>query len=252
MGTSRVKRLDGVIIIPARFHSSRFPGKPLAKIAGKPMLQRVYEICSSVAPESQIFVATDDSQIGDFCKYFGYRHVLTSAECLTGTDRVAEANQSIQSELVINVQGDEPLIKPEDILRVYTAKLEEPQKVINGYCNFSSEPGITNMNVPKVVMNEKNQLLYISRQNVPYGAAVAQHTLYLFKRQVCIYGFDAVHLERFHGYGRKSEVERIEDIEILRFLELDIQVQMIELHESIAVDVPADIERVESHLKGRL
>ena len=234
---------DVVAIIPARYGSSRFPGKPLAKILGVPLILRVFERVVKVLPPAQIVVATDDERIQNVCEQAGIRVVMTSSTCLTGTDRVWEAASKLEAEVIVNVQGDEPLVKVEDILAVIRAKHAYPSHVVNAMCVITDRRDIESPNVPKVVVNNRDDLIYISRAPIPYvkgqGKAV-------YRRQVCIYGFNKSELRAFAGHGQKSRLEDPEDIEILRFLDLGIPVRMVEVSgASLAVDVPEDIIRVE-------
>ena len=240
--------INADIIIPARYSSSRFPGKPLAVINGKTLIQRVAEICISVVGVHRVWIATDDRRIIDFCHNEGLQTILTKSECLTGTDRVAEASLTLSSEIIINVQGDEPCINADDIRSVYLAKKMNQNCVINGYCEFETDLETLETNIPKVVVDKNLKLLYISRSNIPFTHKASKESKVNLKRQVCIYAFSPAELKLFSSLGRRGEIEDLEDIEILRFIELGIQVQMVELHSSIAVDLPGDIQKVEEFL----
>ena len=230
------------IIIPARLKSKRFPSKPLAKILGTPMIIRVANICEKVLSKKNIFIATDSKKIGKLVEGYGYKYVLTSTKCLTGTDRIAEASKQIKGEIFINVQGDEPMVKPNDIKKVIKAKLKNKNKVICGYNRILSVADAKSKSVPKVVFNEKNELIYISRSLVPGS----KYDLKEYFRQVCIYGFSRQELKLFSSFKKKSNVEWIEDIELLRFFETSKKIYMIKLSKnSIAVDYPSDIKKVE-------
>jgi 3-deoxy-manno-octulosonate cytidylyltransferase (CMP-KDO synthetase) len=199
---------------------------------------------AAALPPDQIFVATDDDRIRRACEDERIRVVMTSSSCPTGTDRVSEAAQQINSSLIVNVQGDEPLIQPGDILAVIEAKRAFPRHVVNAMCPIRDPAHIESPNVPKVVLNERSELVYMSRAAVPYvrNRTTAVHHY----RQVCIYGFDRVQLNAFAAHGRKSTLEEPEDIEILRFLDLGIPVRMVTVSDvPVAVDVPEDIARVE-------
>ena len=243
--------INADIVIPARYASSRFPGKPLARISGVPLIKRVYDTCLKVVSAGRIWVATDDQRIMDYCLSENIQFIQTSTMCLTGTDRVAEANEILGSELVINVQGDEPCLVPDDIIKVYRKKLEVNESVVNGYCLYDGNLDVVESNIPKVVVNEKGELVYISRSNIPYVHSGTNSGYAKLSRQVCIYAFSANQLQEFRKFGRKSNLESIEDIEILRFFELSISVQMVELHSSIAVDYPRDIKLVEEFLSRK-
>ena len=154
------------IIIPARFGSSRYRGKPLVKILGKEMVIRVADICNKIK-NAKVFVATDSKKIANVVKKYGYKYIFTSTNCLTGTDRVAEASKKIRSKIYINVQGDEPTINPNDIKKVIKTKKKFPNHVICGYDKVHDFENPKNINLPKVVVNSKGELIYISRALVP-------------------------------------------------------------------------------------
>lgn len=239
------------IVIPARFASSRFPGKPLALIDGKPMIARVADQCAKALATEDIFIATDDTRIASLVRDYGYQAIMTSSNCETGTDRVAEAIDQLSHDLIINVQGDEPLVNPMDILRCLDLKRRNPNAVVNGFSYSSKASDYTNPNVPKVVTNENGKLLYMSRSPIPgYKSNSAKPAR--CKKQVCIYGFSREQLSDFAVYGGKSLLEGHEDIEILRFLELDHEIQMFECDSNtVAVDVPEDIIVVETMIKQK-
>ena len=154
------------IIIPARFGSSRYRGKPLVKILGKEMVIRVADICKKIK-DVKVFVATDSKKIANVVKKYGYDYIFTSSNCLTGTDRVAEASKKIRSKIYINVQGDEPTINPNDIKKVIKEKKKFPNHVICGYDKVHDFENPKSINLPKVVVNSKGELIYISRALVP-------------------------------------------------------------------------------------
>ena len=232
---------NGVVIIPARYKSSRFPGKPLVDICGKTMIQRVYEQCVSAVGSQSVYVATDSDDIESSVKDFSGNVIKTSENCLTGTDRIAEANKVLNYDYVVNVQGDEPLVKSEDIKKVFNSMKEDISNIINCYCDIDKNE-IQMSGVPKVVVSENEKLVYMSRSGIPFDKNLKSNAMY---KQVCIYGFSKFHLEKFMAHPYKSINESIEDIEILRFLEMDIPVQMIKVEKgSIAVDTPDDLERI--------
>lgn len=233
-----------VAIIPARYASSRFPGKPLAKILGVPLVLRVVEQVAAALPISQVYVATDDERIRAVCTAHGVRVLMTSQHCLTGTDRTWEAVQQIEGEIILNVQGDEPLVQAHDILTVLAAKRAYSSHVVNAMCQIDAEDDVVSPNVPKVVVNAHSELVYMSRAPIPFRKE--KHSQPIYRRQVCIYGFHLSELRAFAEYGRKSPLEAPEDIEILRFLDLRVPVHMVTVSAaSVAVDIPADIARVE-------
>jgi 3-deoxy-manno-octulosonate cytidylyltransferase (CMP-KDO synthetase) len=230
------------VVIPARYQSSRFPGKPLIDLLGKPMIQRVWELCCKAVGCEYVYIATDSELIKDKAEGFGARIIMTSDTCLTGTDRLAEANKTLNCDFIINVQGDEPLINPADINTLIQAYLKTPHTIINAMCAIKNETEFRSFTVPKVVTSKSGRLLYMSRSPIPITKNNDYHFGY---KQVCIYVLSKEHLNFFSSHTEKTPIEVVEDIEILRFLENDIQVQMIEVKTaSAAVDVPADLGKV--------
>ncbi|WP_165665976.1 3-deoxy-manno-octulosonate cytidylyltransferase [Metapseudomonas otitidis] len=239
-----------VVVIPARFSSTRFPGKPLVQLLNKPMIIWVAELAAQAVGTPNVYVATESVEIAGVVERAGFQAVMTSADALTGTDRLAEAAQSIDAEIYINVQGDEPLVDPEDIVRVGEAKAQMPDFIINGYSWISDDEDPHNVNIPKVITNERDELVYMSRSALP-GFKEQKNAPTRYKKQVCIYAFTREELEAFRAYGRKSLLEHSEDIEILRFLEVGKKVRMIETRPGThAVDVPEDVSKVETLLRG--
>ena len=237
--------MKAVIVIPARYESSRFPGKPLKKILNKEMIIWVAEVCEKVLGKKLVYIATDDERIHNKVKEFGFQTISTSKLCLTGTDRVAEASKKIDSEIYINVQGDEPIIKSQDIKKILDEKLKYPERVICGYTEILKNEDPLNKNIPKVVLNENDELIYISRSLVPGSKDKNLLNKNKFFKQVCIYAFNKSELNQFYMFGKISSIERLEDIEILRFLEMGFDIRMVKLSSSsISVDTPDDVEKV--------
>ena len=237
-----------VIIIPARFKSSRFPGKPLTLILGKPMILWVAELCTKAIPIEFIYIATDNLRIKEVVEEAGFNVVMTSTKALTGTDRVAEAANQIEADIYINVQGDEPLLDPNDILSILEVKKKFPNEIINGYCKISENEDPTSLHLPKVVFNENSQMIYMSRQLIPATKPNQSKPPSYFK-QVCIYAFSKKELNDYLNFGRKGTAEFYEDIEILRFLDIGTKIRVVETKSaSLAVDVPGDVKRVEESI----
>lgn len=230
------------VVIPARYQSSRFPGKPLIDLNGKSMIQHVWERCCLAVGQELVYIATDSEIIEEVCTGFGGQVIMTSSSCMTGTDRLAEANKKLNADFIINVQGDEPLIEPDDICKVIEAYKKEPNTIVNAMCKIESEEEFRSYTVPKVVVSKSNKLLYMSRSPIP----ISKNDEFCFAyKQVCIYAFSKIHLEFFASHSTKTKVEKVEDIEILRFLENDFIIKMLEVDSgSIAVDTPADVNRV--------
>lgn len=234
-----------VVVIPARYYSSRFPGKPLAKINGKEMILHVAEKASQAVGNENVYIATENEEISKVAQYAGYKVVLTSDSCLTGTDRVAEASLEIEADIFINVQGDEPMIDPNDIIKVIKLKEENPDLVINCMAKLNINENSNDKKIPKVACDKNSNLLYASRNALPGNKnGDSQNVM----KQVCIYAFSHKDLASFSQL-KKSPLEYQEDIEILRFIENGIPVQMLEVNNvSYAVDYPEDIVYVEKQL----
>lgn len=241
--------MRSVVMIPARFGSSRYPGKPLVPLLGKPMILWVAELSARAVGAESVYVATEDRRIADVVEGAGFQAVMTTDDALTGTDRLAQAAQSIEADIYINVQGDETLVDPHDILKIRDAKLAYMDDVINGFSWVSDKEDLHSINIPKVITNERNELVYMSRLALP-GYKDPKHAPKRYKKQVCIYAFTREELLAFREFGRKSELEYSEDIEILRFLEMGKTVRMIETKPgSLAVDIPEDVPVVEAALR---
>ena len=233
-----------VIVIPARYQSSRLPGKPLVELSGVPMIVRTYRQCLKAAPADSIFVATDDEKIKLVCESYGINVLMTSSNCLTGTDRVAEASKMVEADVYINVQGDEPVFNPEDLRSLISEARQNPDLVINGYCQITDESQFRSSSTPKVVSRPDGRLLYMSRAPIPTNKAQGFEQAY---RQVCAYAFPKAALLAFTSQQVKTPLEQIEDIEILRFLELGWDVKMILMSDSsVAVDNPEDVIKAEA------
>lgn len=239
------------VVIPARFASTRFPGKPLAMLHGKPMILWVAELSAEAVGREHVYVATEDERIAAVVRDAGFAALMTSTTAATGTDRIAEAAGQIDYDIYLNVQGDEPMIWPEDIRRCRDAKAENPGVIINGFTWIGEEEDPESRNIPKVVATEGGRMVYMSRKALP-GSKDPAKGPDRFMKQVCIYGFTAAELAAYAAFGRKSYLESYEDIEILRFLELDRQIMLVETKPgSLAVDDPADVAIVEEAMKQR-
>ena len=194
-----------------------------------------------------VFVATDDASIEEHCRSRGIQVLMTPDDCLTGTDRTYHASSKFDAELIVNVQGDEPLISPDDITKVIEAHRKKPDFVHCGMCPIKTEQDFRSPSVPKVVCRSDRRLLYMSRAAIPTDKLLSFHKA---MKQVCIYAFNRKALKDFVEYGGKSRLEAIEDIEILRFLEMGYKVEMVEVSDcSVAVDFPEDVERVAEIIK---
>lgn len=240
-----------IVVIPARYKSSRFPGKPLVPLNGKAMVLWVAELAARAVGQTNVYIATEDDRIRVEVESAGFHVVMTSDQALTGTDRVAEVAELVDADIYINLQGDEPLVEPASIEAVLDEKKRFPNDVINAYCPIGPDEDPSSINIPKVIFNESFKMVYMSRSLIPgYKDSKCEPSKYF--KQVCIYAFTKDELLSFRAFGRKGVLEAPEDIEILRFLELERTVRMIEVAAgSLAIDVPSDVPPVEAALAKR-
>ena len=243
------QEIKPVIIIPARYESSRLPGKALKYIEGKTMLQRTFEKCIEALSKQDVYIATDNLKIKKHCEDFGANVLMTSTSCLTGTDRIAEASKYIKCDVVINVQGDEPIINPADIIKVIDTAREYPGEIINGMAIIETLDEFVNPSIPKVVTRPDGKLLYMSRAAIPTTKKLKFETAW---KQICIYAFPVDSLKTFAQQDNKTSLEQIEDIEILRFVEMGYDVRMIKLSgSSFAIDTPEDLKKIRKYIRTK-
>jgi 3-deoxy-manno-octulosonate cytidylyltransferase (CMP-KDO synthetase) len=236
-------------VIPARYKSSRLPGKPLVLLLGKPMVIWVLELTSQVLGKENTYVATDDQQIFSVVNDYGFQAVMTSENHLTGTDRLSEFASIIPADIYINVQGDEPTLNPLSIQKVIHEKMRFPGEVINAMSKLGEDENPSSVNIPKVITAPDNRMIYMSRLAIP-GYKDENSKPEKYYKQVCIYAFNREELLSYGRYGRKGVQEQHEDIEILRFQDLNIPVRMVEVDgKTYAVDIPEDVAVVEKRLK---
>ena len=235
-----------VAVIPCRWGSSRFPGKPLALLGRHPLLWHVHQRCLEAGRIAEAVVATDDNRIRATCEDLGIRCVMTG-EHATGTDRVAECARHLDADAIINVQGDEPFINPDAIDAVSLSLVESPSDllVVNACAELQSPAGVIDHNVVKAVTTASNNALLFSRQPIPYPRDA--YPTYL--RQLGLYGFTPEALRTFRSLPQ-GPLERAEGIEMLRFIEHGYQVRTVLVaDDGMAVDTPEDLRRA-SRLEG--
>ncbi len=236
-------------VIPARYHSSRFEGKPLALINGKTMIERVYLQCLQCPELDEVLIATDDERIAGKAREFGAEVIMTSRKHESGTDRIAEAVQARKTDIVVNIQGDEPLLSPETISQVIAPFLgDETVEMTTASTPLLSPEEAENPNCVKVVTDLAGFALYFSRSPIPYdrdeplGGDV-------WKLHLGIYGYRKEVLLRLCSLP-VSHLERREKLEQLRALENGIRIAVVcTEHRSVGVDVPEDIRKVEKLLQ---
>jgi 3-deoxy-manno-octulosonate cytidylyltransferase (CMP-KDO synthetase) len=235
-------------VIPARYGAQRFPGKPLAMIAGKPLIQRVYEQAAKAAQIDKVIVATEDERVVKAVKAFGGEVVMTSPSCATGADRVAEVARQQESEFVVNIQGDEPLMRPEMIDQLVAGLRNDGACVMATLARrIEAERDLQNPNVVKVVFARNGNALYFSRHPIPFvrdSGTAAKHYKHLG-----IYAYRREFLLKFVQIPQ-SELEKAEKLEQLRALENGFAIKvLVTPHDSVGVDIPEDIQRVEEILR---
>jgi len=240
-----------IAIIPARYQSSRLPGKALADIGGRPMIEHVYRRAAAASCVSSVLVATDDERILEAVRGFGGVACLTSPDHLSGTDRLAEVAAELGSEIIVNVQGDEPLIEPSMIDEAVEPLLEDPMVLMSTLRRrIDDAADLQNPNVTKVVVDRDGYALYFSRAPIPFtrdgspAARAWRHVgLYVYRRD-CLLQLASL---------PPTELERSEALEQLRALEHGIRILAVETnHDSIGVDTPEDLDRVRRLMDGAL
>jgi 3-deoxy-manno-octulosonate cytidylyltransferase (CMP-KDO synthetase) len=243
--------MKAIAIIPARFASTRFPGKPLIEIGGKSMIQRVYEQTQKTPGLEAIIVATDDERIAHHVSGFGGKVVMTSPDCPSGTDRCAEAleKSGLQADIVINVQGDEPFIKPEQISELLDL-MKNSRGDIGTLCKkIENEEVLFNPNVVKVVKAQNGKALYFSRQTIPYLRGIEKENWLgsaSFFKHIGMYAYRAEILKALTQLPI-GNLEKAESLEQLRWLEAGFSLFVAETqYDSIGVDTPEDLKNLKS------
>jgi 3-deoxy-manno-octulosonate cytidylyltransferase (CMP-KDO synthetase) len=260
-------------IIPARFASTRFPGKPLALIAGKPLIQRVVEQCQKAKSLAEVIVATDDTRIWELAQKFS-RVEMTRPEHPSGSDRIAEVAERCDCDAVVNIQGDEPMIEP-SVIDAVAGALEQ-NEMSTAATRIKNPAELDNPNVVKVVVNAAGRALYFSRRTIPYlrgaaspvkysslppsasknqifhgasGSTSEQLAAFAFLKHLGIYGYRRETLLRLVKFP-VSPLEAAEKLEQLRALENGIPIAVVKVdYDSVGVDAPGDVEWVERFLK---
>lgn len=235
-------------IIPARYASTRFPGKPLADIAGKSMIQRVYEQAKKCPDLSEVIVATDDKRIFDHVVGFHGLVVITSADHQSGTDRCAEVALSHpEYDVIINIQGDEPYIEPEQISQLARCFNDPDTQIATLVKKIQNEQELFNSNAPKVVVNNHAEAIYFSRSPLPYIRGQEEKSWlqqYPYFKHIGIYGYRSDILQQITKLP-VSPLEKAESLEQLRWIENGYPIKVAETDfETFAVDTPEDLEKL--------
>lgn len=241
-----------VAVLPSRYASTRFPGKPLALIHNKPMIQWVYERVKKMKKIDEVYVATDDERIMECVSSFGGKAIMTPSDLPSGTDRIAYAVKEIKTDfdLVLNIQGDEPMIKEEMIDTLISAFEDEAVSFATLCKRIEDEQEINNPNIAKVVKTTDNFAVYFSRSTIPFNRDNHAETDYF--KHIGVYGYKPSFLKEFASLNQ-SYLETMEQLEQLRAIENNLPIKILETpFQSIGVDLPEHIAVVENELKSEL
>jgi len=240
-------QLSSIVVIPARYESTRFPGKPLALLAGRPMIEHVYRRAIEARGVSRVLVATDDERIAEAVRRFDGEAVMTSPTHLTGTDRLAEVAAGLDCDVVINVQGDEPLVAPEMIEQAIAPFADDEHLQMTSLRSpIRSDHDLHDPNVVKVVVDEHDFALYFSRAPIPWVRERTPKAPVEAWRHIGLYGYRRTFLPTFAAM-RPAALEQLERLEQLRALEHGIPIKVMPTNfEAVGVDTPADLARVEA------
>ncbi|EHL04228.1 putative 3-deoxy-D-manno-octulosonate cytidylyltransferase [Desulfitobacterium hafniense DP7] len=243
-----MKKIIG--IIPSRYQSVRFPGKPLADICGKPMIWWVYNQAKQAHMLKELYVATDDARIEQVCKDNGMNVLMTENSIQTPTDRVYHVSRFLDADVYVCINGDEPLVKPATIDLVAKTAIENPQcYVVHAVSEIHSQTEVVDYTNLKTVANESGEALYISRSPIPYPKGCLDFS---YKKLVCVYAFTREALEFFHDTP-KGLIEKAEECDIVRFLEHRKSVMFVDAHEeSLSVDTLKDLDKVRLIMSNRI
>ena len=236
---------NAIAIIPARYDSSRFPGKPLAEIQGKPMIRWVAERTAQASLISRVLVATDDDRIFNCVQSFGGEVVMTSEDIPSGSDRIALVAMKLDTNIIVNVQGDEPFVEPSEIDQVIHLLLDDAQAVVGTLVQPISDSGVLNdPNVVKVVLDEQQHALYFSRSPIPFSSRDSNKPDQIQAyRHVGIYSYRKDFLLQFSNW-EPTPLEYIEKLEQLRVLEKGYTIKVgVTAFDPLGVDTPEDLEK---------
>ena len=238
-----------IAVIPARYESSRFPGKPLALIAGKPMIQRVYEQVKKVDGIAEVLVATDDERIAKCVEAFGGIYAMTG-ECSCGTERVYEAIKDYDCDIVLNVQGDEPYIKPQQLEQLGACFNDPSVELATLVKRVIGKDELMNPNSPKVIVDKNGDAIYFSRTPIPYSRDIEVTDEYVnstpFFRHIGLYGYRVETLARICAMPQ-GFLEKTEKLEQLRWIENGLKIRVAETEfQTHAVDTEEDLAFINS------
>lgn len=238
-----------IAFIPSRYDSSRFPGKPLAPIAGRPMIQHVYDCAVACSQISDVYVTTDDERIFNCVEGFGGSAIMTSKEHRSGSDRIAEAAEKLgleEEDIVVNIQGDQPVFSSSIIWDMVAPMIDGPDVVMSTVrYRIRNESETENSNIVKVVCDDRDFALYFSRSPIPFYRDPDKKKSQVFYKHLGFYAYRKGFLSRFHRLP-KGKLENAEKLEQLRAIEFGFSIKVVDVSsDSVEVDTPEDIKKVE-------
>lgn len=241
--------MKAIGIIPARYASVRFPGKALAEIDGRPMIGHVFDRARQCRSLAEVYVACDDDRIRAAAEAAGAPVIMTRADHSCGTDRIVEAVQGLEADIVVNIQGDEPLIQPPVIDALVQGLQGDPQQVMATVIKRIEDPAdVTDPNVVKVIVDKQNFAIYFSRATIPYNRAGGEHVYY---KHLGIYAYTKAFLLIYAALP-KTALEEAECLEQLRAIEHGYKIKtVVTEHDSVGVDTPEDLDKVAAMIKQR-
>ncbi len=242
-----------IIAIPARMASTRFAGKPLAKLGGKTVLERVYEKCASSRLAGGAVILSDSPEIEGAARAMGAKHIMTSPDCASGTERIISVLEELGTDFVVNVQGDEPFIAPELIDAIIQKRLDTGAGLVTAARKIKSAEDLFDENVVKVLRAQDGSVLYFSRAAIPHVRGEPDRSKWLshtdYWQHIGIYGYSADMLRRYASLPH-SVLEDCEKLEQLKFVSAGYEFELVETdYVSIGIDTPADLVKAEEYLK---
>lgn len=244
--------MNNLVVIPARYKSSRFPGKVLADLNGKPVVQHVYERCIKSLKADQVIIATEDARVFERCKLFTDNVLLTLDIHLSGTDRVAEIVFKMDAINIVNIQGDEPFISYKLIDALFYELENSGAPMVTAFHTIDSEKDLNNPNIVKVVTDADSNAVYFSRSPIPFIRPPLTFKEFVFKRHLGVYGYKANFLKDFVKMP-ESVLEHAEQLEQLRAVESGVKIRLIETeYSSIGIDTPEDLEQAKKMMDNKL
>ncbi len=245
--------MKAIGVIPARWASTRFPGKILAEIHGRPMIQYVWQQAKKAKLLNDVIVACDDDRVLRVVKGFGGKAVMTSMDHPSGTDRIAEAVGELKVDVIVNIQGDEPLISPDVIDMLADSLIKDEEAPMATVARRITNPAVLdNPNVVKVVINRKKEALYFSRFSIPFNREKKDFSDAVYYQHLGLYAYRRDFLMKFDQLP-KSSLEETEKLEQLRVLEAGYRIKIVETdYETVGVDTPEDLTKVIQMIPGEL